>query len=434
VTRSAIVIGAGFTGLAAAYELACEGVKVRVFEAADDVGGLASTFDLGSNQRLEKFYHHWFSSDSAVLDLLREIGVGDGIDFRSSRTGLYHANSLFRLASPLDLLRFTPLPFLSRVRTGLMAVRARRITDWRSLEGLSAQEWIIRHAGKRSFEVIWGPLLQGKFGAEAPEISAVWFWNKLKLRGSSRDKMGGEQLVYFRGGFSAALAALRSELKRRGVEIQLNSRVRRVLVRDGVVRGVELDGRREESDLVLATLPLPQFLEIAPDLPASYRSPAAQIRFLGNVCLILRLRQSLSDTYWLNVADPSFPFVAVIEHTNFDDLANYGGQHIAYLSKYMSTSDALFSINADEFLAYSLPYLQRIFPRFSRDWIIAHHVWRAHYSQPVITKHYSRFIPAHQTPIKNLWLATMAQVYPEDRGTNYAVQHGREVARRMLAS
>lgn len=428
------IIGAGFTGLAAAYDLARAGHEVQLYEAENEIGGLAGTFDLGGGRRLEKFYHHWFSSDAHVLDLLRELGVGEQIELRATETGIYSANSIFRLASPLDLLRFPALPFIDRVRTGLMALAARRVSDWRPLEALTAEEWIIRVAGKRSYEVIWQPLLHGKFGSCASEISAVWFWNKLKLRGSSRGRGGGERLAYFRGGFSAATNAIRERLVSLGVQLSLGTAVEQIITANGRVWGIRTSAGETPADVVLATVPLPAFLSLSPDLPPAYSMRAAQIRFLGNVCLVLRLQRSLSTTYWLNVADPSFPFVGVIEHTNLDDVRHYGGEHIAYLSKYLPVSDSLFSLTDQELFDYALPYVQRIFPQFAPNWVNGFHVWRAEYSQPIIIKHYSRLIPAHRTPIQNLWLATMAQVYPEDRGTNYAVKHGRMVAQEIVES
>ena len=432
--KSIAVLGGGFTGLAAAYDLARAGWRVRVFESSPTVGGLAGTFDIGGGNRLERFYHHWFASDVHILDWLRELGLGSRIVFSPTNTGLFHANSIFRLASPLDLLKFTPLPLFDRVRTGLMALNARRISDWQPLESMSAEEWIIQNAGKRSYEVIWKPLLHGKFGIEAPHVSAVWFWNKLKLRGSSRNKKGGETLAYFRGSFGAALDEIVSALSSMGVSIHTDSPVERILTRDGRAVGVHVAGEEIHTDAVLATTPLPIFLRMVESLPEAYRDLHSQIRFLGNVCLVLRLQRSLSSTYWLNVADPTFPYVGVIEHTNFDDPGNYGGKRIAYLSKYLPTSEPMFRMTDVELLEYSIPFIKKIFPEFSSDWIEQHFVWRAEYSQPVITKEYSKLIPDEKTPIAGLWLSTMAQVYPEDRGTSYAVRHGRAVAQRILQS
>lgn len=428
-----VIIGGGYTGLAAAWDLAHHGHKVIILEQDKTLGGLAGSFELSPGNWIEKFYHHWFTSDTAILDLVKEIGLESQVQFLSSNTGLFFANSIFRLASPLDLLRFTPLPLIDRIRTGVMALIARRIDDWRSLENQSAEEWIRKVGGNRAFEVIWKPLLLGKFGPEAGNVSAVWFWNKLKLRGSSRNSKGGESLAYIKGGFKKVTETLVARIREQGVQIRTSTRVIKIISENGVVKGVETAEGLIHAKAVLATVPLPVFLDIAPQLPPSYTESAKQIRFLGNVCLVLRLRKSLSSTYWLNVADPTFPFVGIIEHTNFDDKSNYGGEHIAYMSKYLPTSDPMYQFDEKQLFEYCLPHIQRMFPGFSADeWVIGYRAWKAEFSQPVITKHYSTLIPATKTPIGNVWLSTMAQIYPEDRGTNYAVRHARQVAREMI--
>ena len=432
--RRAIVVGGGYTGLSAAYEMAKAGMEVELFEAEPDIGGLAGTFEVQPGVRLERFYHHWFTSDHDILDFIRDLGLESGLRYIPSNTGLYFANSIYRLASPLDLLRFDGIPFIDRVRTGFMALAARRIRNWKALEDVSAADWIRKYAGQKSFDVIWSPLLKGKFGAEAENISAVWFWNKLKLRGSSRGRGGAENLVYFDGGFGMVTDAIREALQRMGVSIETSSPVDEICTHEGKAYAVRTQGVERGADVILVTAPLPAFLSMTSALPAEYVERCRQIRFLGNVCVVLRLKKSLSETYWLNVADPTFPFVGIIEHTNFDDRAKYGGEHIAYLSKYLSTDDPLFSLSHAEYLNYCLPFLKRMFPEFSEQWIEGASTWRARYSQPVVTKHYSKLLPSTQTPLANLWLSTMAQVYPEDRGTSYAVREGRRVGRQIAAA
>lgn len=432
--KEVIIIGAGYTGLSAALDLRKAGYNVTIYESESDVGGLAGTFELSPGVRVEKFYHHWFTSDVDVLDLIDELGLGHLKQYRSSNTGLYFTNSVFRLASPLDLLSFSPLPLIDRIRTGFMALYARKVNAWKPLEQISAEDWLIKYGGKKAYNAIWNPLMQGKFGVEAKNVSAVWIWNKLKLRGSSRDKKGGESLVYFGGGFGALTDGIRKALEALGVTIHLNTGVRSILIENEKAVGVETSKGVHRADTVLSTIPLPTFLQITPHLPSDFKTQCEQIRFLGNSCLVLRLNRSLSSTYWLNVADPSFPFVGIIEHTNLDPKENYGGDHIVYLSKYLPTSEKLFSFTPDEMLDYCVPFIQKIFPQFDRSWILSHHVWKAQYSQPVITKNYSALIPNLKTPIHGLWLCTMAQIYPEDRGTNYAVRYGRRVAKEILAA
>jgi len=383
---------------------------------------------------LEKFYHHWFTNDRHVNELVREMGEDDRIVYRPTRTGMYFANHIFRLSSPIDVLRFTPLPLVDRVRLGILALRARGVENWRALEDETAEEWLIRLGGERVYRVVWQPLLEGKFGPFASQVSAVWFWNKLKLRGGSRGKSGAEMLAYYRGGFAALADRLAVEITVLGGEIRLCTPARGLVVEGGVVRAVETDAGAIDADAVIATPALPIVADlVAPHAPEDWVARLRAIDYLANVCVVLELDRSLSDTYWLNVNDPGFPFVGVIEHTNFEPASTYGGRHIVYLSKYLPASAELYGMADDAVLDYCIPHLQRMFPAFDRRWVMNHHVWHARYAQPIVGKHYSRLIPDTETPIAGLYLSTMAQVYPEDRGTNYAIRDGRRVGRDVAA-
>ncbi|HEY4648938.1 MAG TPA: NAD(P)/FAD-dependent oxidoreductase [Gemmatimonadales bacterium] len=429
--RHAVVIGAGFAGLSAAWELVQRGIRVTVCEADEEVGGLAGSFEVG-NTRLEKFYHHWFTSDTHVLDLVRELGREDQVLHRPTRTGMYFAHQFYRLSTPMDVLRFTPLSLAGRFRLGLLALRARRVRDWQQLENLTAEEWLVRLGGRDVYDVVWRPLLEGKFGPYAQDISAVWFWNKLKLRGGSRGRGGEEVLAYYKGGFAALAAQLANAICARGGMIRLESEVTGLLTKDGVVKGVETIHGPVAADAVLATPALPIVADLvephtSPEYPAALR----RIQYLANICIVLELDRSLSDTYWLNVNDPGFPFVAVIEHTNFEPPESYAGRRLVYLSKYLPESDELYRMDDEAVVRFCLGHLQRMFPALAPDWILGAHVWRARYSQPIVVRRYGALIPAVDTPLPGLYLSSMAQVYPEDRGTNYAIREGRKAGRRI---
>jgi protoporphyrinogen oxidase len=426
-----VVIGAGFAGLAAAWELVQQGIRVTVCEGDDEVGGLAGSFPV-ADTRLEKFYHHWFTSDTHVLELVRELGTADQVLHRPTRTGMYYAHRLFRLSTPADLLRFTPLSLAGRVRLGLLALRARRVRDWRQLEDLTAEEWLVRLGGREVYDVVWRPLLEGKFGPAAEEISAVWFWNKLKLRGGSRGRGGEEVLAYYRGGFAALADRLANEICRRGGRIRLESQVTDLLVSHGRVEGVRTPQGPLGADAVLATPALPIVADLVePHVDPEYVASLRQIRYLANICIVLELDRSLSDTYWLNVNDPGFPFVGVIEHTNFEPPESYTGRRLVYLSRYLPETDELYRMEDESVVRYCLTHLQRMFPALTPEWVLAAHVWRARYAQPIVVRRYGSLIPAIETPLTGLFLSSMAQVYPEDRGTNYAIREGRRAARHM---
>lgn len=434
VRQRVAIIGAGFAGLSAAWELVRAGHDVVVIECDDEVGGLAGSFPVGGT-RLEKFYHHWFTNDLHVSDLVRELGAEGNVVYRPTRTGMYFANRSFRLSSPADVLRFTPLGPIDRLRLGLLALRARRVKDWRPLEHLTAEEWLVKLGGRDVYRVVWEPLLNGKFGPFARDVSAVWFWNKLKLRGGSRDRAGAEMLAYYRGGFAALAEELARAITTMGGTIRTGLRAESLVVEDGAVTGVQTNGGIVEAEAVIATTPLPIFADmIEGQVPQDYLESLRRVEYLANVCIVLELDRTLSETYWLNVNDPGFPFVAVIEHTNFEPASTYGGRHIVYLSKYLPATAELYQMSDEDVVAYCLPHLARMFPEFDRKWILDAHVWRARYSQPVVVREYSRLIPSVDTPIPGLYLSTMAQVYPEDRGTNYAIREGRQVGQRLAAA
>jgi protoporphyrinogen oxidase len=427
-----IIIGAGFTGLAAGWDLARAGHRVVVVEAADEVGGLAAGFRIGAAE-VERFYHHWFTSDTHITDLVAELGLADQVVARPGRTGMYIANRIFGLASPLDLLRFAPLPFLDRLRLGWMALRVRRVADWRPLEGLTAREWLIGLGGQRIYDVVWGPLLRGKFGRHADQVSAVWMWNKLKLRGSSRGRSGREELLYIRGGFASLARHLAAGITAHGGRVLTARPVTGLLAAGDRCTGVRTPAGDLAAPAVLATCPLPLVADlVAPAAPAA-AAAMRRIHHLGAACLVLELDRSLSDTYWLNVNDPGFPFVAVIEHTNFEPPATYGGRHLVYLSRYLDADDPEFALDPATALDRALPHLQRMFPAFQRAWVLAVHRWMATHAQPLVERGYGALIPPPTGPLAGLHVATMAQIYPEDRGTNYAVRSGRLAAQRIAA-
>ena len=269
--------------------------------------------------------------------------------------------------------------------------------------------------------------------ATPDQVAAVWMWNKLKLRGSSRGKTQEERLGYLRGGFGQALDAWVSDLTARGVDLRAGTPVERIVIRDGQAAGVKVDGETEDFDQVIATVAPQVFADLAPDLPADYLDHLDGIDYLANVCLVMELDRSLSEVYWLNIGDPDTPFTAVIEHTNMQRNTDYGGAHIAYISRYLDAADPAYTQSAEELLHGYLPYLQRMFSGFSRDWVRNVWAWRERYTQPVIGLHYSKRKPPFRTPVDGLWLCCMAQVYPEDRGMNYALVFGRRAAQALLA-
>ncbi len=429
------IVGAGFTGLTAGLELARAGKKVILLDADTTPGGLASTFEFKDGVTIEKFYHHWFDNDQYVPQLVKSLGMEGDITTMPSKTGMYFNGRHWRLSTPMDLLRFKPLSLVDRIRLGLLVLQVRRVKDWKAIEHLSIREWLEPLCGKNVFKVVWQPLLESKFSVFSDAVNAVWMWKKLVLRGSTRNAKGGEQLAYFKGGFGRLAQAMANEITRLGGEVRCATAVTGVIAANGQVTALRTAEGEVSAAQYLFTPAFPivakLFESTASSTHPEWLARMNRVKYLGNVCLALQLDRSLSDTYWLNVNDPGFPFVGVIEHTNFDSPANYGGKHVVYLSRYLAKEDPLWNYDSENYLAFCLGHLQRMFPALQPDWIQDYRIWSAEFAQPVTERNYSSYVPGRTTPYGNAWVSTMAQIYPEDRGTNYAIREGQAAAQLM---
>jgi protoporphyrinogen oxidase len=431
------IIGGGAAGLAAAYELTRRGHYAEVFERAYFLGGQASTFPVGGGQ-LEKGYHHLFVSDTAMVELIHELGLGHKLAWLESRVGLFYGGKIWNFSTPMGLLRFTPLSFPQRVRVGLWTFLLQKTKNWRKFEGITAKDWIIQHMGREAYQVIWEPLLRGKFGEYYDQVSMTWLWGKIYLRVASRGKsLQKERLGYPMGSFGEVFDVLGERIAQHGGKVHTGAGVNRIVVEDGVAAGLEaqLPGQEPQIkryDAVIATTPSYIFIRLAPPLPQEYLDKLTNVRYLSAVLVILVLKQPLSPVYWMNVADRTLPFVGVIEHTNMIDRSLYGGNHIVYLTNYLSRESELYQKSGKELLEEFIPHLRKINPEFDSSWILEYHHHKVDGAQPIIGVNYSQRIPDHRTPIKKLYLANTTQIYPEDRGTNYSVRMGRQVARMVL--
>lgn len=431
------VLGGGALGLTAALRLLERGHQVTVYEREPEPGGLAAGFqvappttarqderDSNGGVWLEKFYHHLFQSDHAAIRLIEEVGLKERLEWHRPRTDTLWQGHVYRLDSPLTLLRFKPLSPLARLRTAaaLAYLRIALRTPER-LEGKTAAPWIRRVMGTASYQVVWGPLLKSKFGAVADEIALPWFWGRIHDRTTV--------LGYVRGGFQHFYNRLAKRIRERGGTILLGTQIERIeSAPDEPDGGVRLafaavanpsEPHTRRHDRVISTLPTRLTCRLTPQLPDTYRQRFDWGRAYGAHCLILALDRSLTDTYWLNINDPGYPFMALVEHTNYLPLADYGGQHLIYLGNYRAMDDPLFQLSKDQVVADYLPHLARINPKFDPSWVTQSWMFAAPFAQPIVTTDYHAHIPPFDTPLDGLYVANMFQVYPHDRGQNYSI-------------
>jgi protoporphyrinogen oxidase len=422
------VVGAGLAGLTAALRLSEAGLKVRVFERYPRPGGLARVLEIGG-EAIEAFYHHLFTTDTAYVALAEELGLADEIEWLPSRMGIWADGRLWDFGTPQSLLLFRPLGLIDKFRFAASTLIIQRISDPTRFENVTASEWVRRHQGERVWRTVWGPLLYQKFADEAENVSMVWLWKKLSLRGRSRSSSGlGERLGYMRGSFARLVAALESRLERLGAQLHLSEAVQRV---DAVDSGFEIRTRNQcfAAQRVLVAASVTDHLEIAGHLlETAERASLQDLKATGAICTLLELEQSLTPYYWLNIADPEMPFGGLIEHTNYIPADRYGGATILYISNYLFADHPMYRASKKEVIAAYIPALKRVNPSFDESWILRSHHFRADSAQPVVTNGYRAVIPAVRTSMTGLYLCSMAQIYPEDRGQNYAIAYGERSA------
>jgi protoporphyrinogen oxidase len=421
------IIGAGFGGLAAANTLSKAGYNVTIFESGSNPGGLALGFkERGWDWTLEHHYHHWFTSDTSILDLAKEIN--HKVLFIHPKTSTYVEDKIHQVDSPTTLLKFKALTPISRIRTAVMLAYLKLSPWWKNLEGITAYEFIQKTAGKNSWDVLWGPLFIGKFGDYAKNIPASWFWTRINKRSMS--------LGYPKGGFFEFAKHIEQVLlKTKRVTILYGSPVSKISKQRNSIL-ISSSGIDYKFDKVICTLPTHHFVNITKGLSANYKKKLSTLRGLGAVNLVLRLKKSFlyDKTYWLNVNDLKMPFLAIVEHTNFMDKKHYDNEHLLYIGNYLPSTHEYFNKLSTQLVDEFFPYLVKINSDFKKSWIKRSYVFKAQFAQPLIPLNYSKQIPPFETPIDGLYLCNMQQVYPYDRGTNYAVELGTKVANIVLTN
>ncbi len=368
------IVGGGLTGLVAGYRLSQEGHKITVFEKEKELGGLAGGFEINGTN-LEKTYHHIFRKDKDYIALVKELGLIDKLVWRKDVTAIYYDSQVYPFAGAVDLFRFKPLGLMDKLRLGLVKIYLEKERNWKKFEKVTAAEWMEKWCGRRAYKVVWEPLLRGKFNDRYRDVSMAWMWARIHTRGS-----GG--LGYLMGGFQQVTDELAKRIKANGGAIKL---------------GTELKEEKNFDKIITS-------------------APIKRIDYLPAVCLVFTSKQNLSKYYWHNINDTQSPFLAFIQHTNFIDKENYGGDNVYYLGAYGKTK-----VDEKEWF----DYLKKIFPSFGIEKVEQKSIFSFKYAQHVVSTGYK--VPEMKLN-KKTYQVNFARIYPEDRGMNFAVREGEIVA------
>ncbi len=418
------VLGAGPMGLAVAYQLTMDGHQPVVFEADDRVGGMTACFDFNGLQ-IERYYHFHCISDSGFLRMLQELGIADKMRWVETRMGYWYQNQLQAWGNPVALLKFRGLGLIAKFRYGLHAFLATKRTNWRTLDKVEATAWIQRWVGQEAYEILWRRLFDYKFYDYANGLSAAWIWSRIRRIGRSRYNLFREKLGYLEGGSTTLLQSMKMAIESRGGIIRLQSPVSQVVIAAGQIRGVMVNGQLEPFDKVISTIPLPYVPRLMPDLPAKILAQFQSVKNIAVVCVIVKLRKSVTENFWLNTNDPEMDIPGLVEYTNLRPL----DQHIVYVPFYMPGEHPKFAEPDQVFLDKVRRYLKKINPDLIDTDFIDLRASRYRYAQPVCDPGFLDKLPPVALPIKGLWVADTSYYYPEDRGISESIDFGRNMAR-----
>lgn len=424
------VIGAGMVGLVASLRLREAGHDVTLLERDTVPGGLAAGFvPFAGGAALERFYHHIFQSDTAMVSLIEELGLGADLLWKHPVTACLYDGGLYPLDSAPSLLRFKPLRVLDRLRLGAGLALLKASGSVKPFENRLATAWLKKTIGEAAYQAVFEPLFRSKFGSYADRVSLGWFWARIHDR---TPKLG-----YLQGGFARLYEGLAARLSERGVTVRFGTPVSAIReTADGLTVDLHADGtaRSETFDRVLATVPLRTLARLTEGIPPAYVEKHSPVASLWAHCIVLALDRPLTDAYWINVCERgehAMPFMVLVEHTNLMPPADYAGKHLIYIGTYGEERPAAFDENT---VAELTPHLQYLNPDFRPEWVAAAWQFMAPAAQPVVTTHYRERIAPVATPVGGLFMANLEQVYPHDRGQNYAIELAERVSREIAGA
>ena len=428
------IIGAGYSGLTIAKELEEKGQEVTIFERQPYVGGMVDTIEI-FDTRLEKYYRHIFKSDKEAINLIKEMGLENELIWPATKMGYLSNKKPYLFGTPISLLKFKPLNLIQKLRFGFNVIHIKLINDYKKLEKVTAEKWLKDRIGDKVYSQVWEPLLISKFGEEKDQISMAWLWGKIKLRSTSSTPEG-EQLGYIKGSYQKLTDKLYEYLLNKNVNIKLETSVKEITKENDkyVVKYIRNEKEeKEEFDVIVSTIDYKGFEKLFDKyMNEEEKQKIQKVNYTSARTMMIVADKSFSPFYWLNIGDNDIPFGGIIEHTNFIDKSNYENNHILYISNYMTEDNKLYNVSKEELLKEYMKSLTKINKEFTMENIKDYYVFDEKYAQPIIECNYSEYIMNDKLEKEKIYLCTMPQIYPEDRGMNYAIRSGMNLANKIL--
>ena len=425
-SRKFAVLGAGPMGLMVAMELLAAGHEVDLYERDDRIGGMSASFDFAGTT-IERYYHFICKTDYPLFALLDRLGLADALKWTDTKMGYFYDGRLYKWGTPFALLAFPRLGLVSKLRYALQVMVTKGVRDWTALDKVNATAWLRKWLGAKGYEVLWKRTFELKFFEYTENLSAAWIGTRIKRIALSRKSLLQESLGYLEGGSDTLLRAMEREIIARGGRIHLRQGIERVLVRDGRVAGVQVDGEARACDAVVSTAPIQYLPRLVPDLPADFAARIARIENIPVACVILKLRHAISPNFWMNISDPAIGIPGLIEYSNLNPGA-HPGEHIVYAPFYMPKTHPKWALSNEALIEEVLSYLPKINPEFRADWVLARHCHRYDLAQTICPPGFQAMLPPMQTPIAGLTMADTAYYYPEDRSISESVAVGATLA------
>lgn len=405
------ILGAGPMGLATAYYLIKQGYQPNIYEADDRIGGMTATFDFNGLQ-IERFYHFHCTSDDVYFELLNDLNLMHKFHWVKTKMGFYFQHSLQEWGHPLALLRFKGLSLLEKMRYGLHAFYSVKKNNFRDLDKIRAVNWIRKWLGNSAYTKLWEKLFTYKFYNLSDQISAAWIWARIRRIGRSRFNLMHEKLGYLEGGSETLLNAMKNFIEDHGGQFFLNTPIQQVKIKDQKVLGIKVNGKDKVYDEVICTIPIPYVSKIIPDLPGDIINQFKSIQNVAVVCVIAKLKQTVSPYFWVNVNDNDMDIPGFVEYSNLMPMEH----PIIYVPFYMPQHLKKFNDNDDIFIKKVKSYLMQINSKLCDDDFIDLHVSRYLYSQPVCPPQFLNMLPPIDCRVRGLKVADTSYYYPEDRG------------------